>query len=100
MNIKILGSECAISDEYLKNVKKIAEELNYEFSIEKIIEEEKMEKYGVTINCMYGYCTGCNWINKDTDDKHTPALVIDDELVLSNLYPMDDVFVEALKRFG
>lgn len=99
MDIKILGSRCAVSDEYLKAVETVAKSLKLDFTIEKIEDEEEVKKYGVEVSCMYGYCPGCNFNHEDSKQKNTPALVVNEELLLYNQFPMDDVFVELLKKY-
>lgn len=100
LDIKILGSACAISDEYLETVEKLVKEKGLDYTIEKIIDEEKMKPYDVTIECMYGYCPGCYFNHKDSKGKHTPALVINGELLLYNNFPEDEVFVEIIGKIS
>jgi hypothetical protein len=99
MNIKILGSKCAISDEYLEAVDKIASRMGLDYTIEKIEDESLMENYEVTVECMYGYCPGCKFNHEGSTDKHAPAMVIDEELVLHSEFPIDEVFEEVLNKF-
>ncbi|NTW71431.1 MAG: thioredoxin family protein [Eubacteriaceae bacterium] len=98
LNIKILGSACAVSDEYMEVVENLAKSKGLEFFIEKITEEELMKPYGVTVDCMYGYCPGCKFNHEGSKGKHTPALVINEELKLHSIFPMDDIFIEILEE--
>lgn len=100
MDIKILGSLCATTDYYFDLVKEIAEELNLNYTIEKIIEPEIMSKYSVTIGCLFGYCPGCNFVNKnDVEEKHTPALVINGELRVHSCFPEMKIFRGILSKY-
>ncbi|MBF7097369.1 thioredoxin family protein [Alkalibacter mobilis] len=95
MDIKILGSRCAISDEYYEAVESIVKKMGLDHSIQKIEDEDLMKAYDVTINCMYGYCPGCKYNNEGSNKKHTPALVVDGELKIHSEFPFDDVFEEV-----
>lgn len=100
IDIKILGSLCATSDYYFDLVKDIAEVLNLNYTIEKIIDSEVMSKYSVAIGCLYGYCPGCNFVNTDdVGEKYTPALVINGELKIYSCFPEKEVFKGILSEY-
>ncbi|CUH94815.1 hypothetical protein P22_0881 [Propionispora sp. 2/2-37] len=100
MNIKILGSQCAVSNYYQETVEKIAQSLNLTYTIEKIEDDEQLRRYAVYIGCLIGYCPGCNYVPRDSSaDKYTPALVINGELKLHSCFPSDEIFIKLLSEY-
>ncbi|MDC7225726.1 MAG: hypothetical protein PQJ61_03055 [Spirochaetales bacterium] len=77
----VLGSECAVSDQYMELIIEAAEESGLEYTIRKIENAEEIEKWGVQQGCLLGYCPGCHSIATESPDiKFTPALVVNGEL--------------------
>lgn len=75
MQIIILGSGCANCRKLEENVKKAVAELGIKAKISKITDYAKMAEYGISA---------------------TPALVIDDEVVLSGTYSSSQAIKEIL----
>lgn len=102
LDIKILGSQCAVSDYYLEVVEKTAQELGLTYTIEKIEAEDLLRrKYNVYIGCLIGYCPGCNHTPRDSaSDRYTPALVINGKLVLHSRFPDESEFRKLLAGFA
>ena len=100
LDIKILGSICATSDYYYELVEKAANKLGLNYTIEKIIDPEILDKYDVSIGCLYGYCPGCNTVNEDEPDKmHTPALAVNGRVRLHSCFPEDEEFEKILSEY-
>lgn len=100
VNIKILGSICATSDFYMELVEKAAARLGLDYTIEKIIDPEILDKYNVSIGCLYGYCPGCNTVNEDEPDKmHTPALAVNGSVRLHSCFPEEEEFEKILSEY-
>ena len=77
MVIKILGGGCANCKKLMENTKKAANELGIDAQFEEVKDYEKILSYGVM---------------------RTPALVIDEKLVLSGRVAGVDEIKEILKK--
>ena len=87
LELIVLGSECAISDQYMDLVTEAAEESQIKYSIRKIEDADEIEKWGITQGCLLGYCPGCHKIAADNpDQKFTPALVVNGEVKIHGGY--------------
>lgn len=81
LELLVLGSECAISDQYTDLVIEAAEESGIKYSIRKIENTVEIESYGVQQGCLLGYCPGCHRIaSENLEQKFTPALVVNGEV--------------------
>lgn len=102
LNIKILGSQCAVSDYYQEVVEKTAQELGLAYRIEKIEAEDILRReYNVYVGCLIGYCPGCNHAPRDSaTDRYTPALVLNGKLVLHSRFPDESEFRKLLAEFS
>ncbi len=81
-------------------VKEIADTLELDYSIKKTETEEESMKYGVEINCLYGYCPGCHAMAKENPGvKQTPAMVVNGTLLFYGGFPGDDAIREALSLY-
>lgn len=96
--LKILGSVCNINNMYLDHVKKMAESMAIDFEIEKILDENEIESYGVSVNCAFGICPGCHQNNAGSSEKHTPALVINEALIFHSKVPEDEKLRKVLEK--
>lgn len=74
MNIKILGSGCSRCIQLYDAVKKAADELGLDYTIEKVMDMNKIMEYGVVM---------------------TPALVVDEKVLLTGKVAS----VSVLKRY-
>lgn len=102
LDIKVLGSQCAVSDYYREVVEKTAQELGLDYTIEKIEAEDILrQKYNVYVGCLIGYCPGCNHAPRDSaSDRYTPALVLNGRLVLHSRFPDESEFRKLLIEFA
>jgi hypothetical protein len=90
--IKILGSPCAVSDQYMEYVREIADAIKLNYTIEKIEDEIIIQGYGVQIACLLGYCPGCSSMAKENPGvKQVPSMVVNEELVFHSGFPGDDI---------
>lgn len=78
MNIKILGGGCSKCDKLEQLTKKVADELGVEYTVEKVKDfQEIMGKYKVMT---------------------TPALVVNEEVVIKGRVPSADEIKKVLKQ--
>ncbi len=98
-DIKILGSPCSVSDYYEVLIDKIAAKLNLKLSVERIEDEAVIAAYGVSVNCLFGYCPGCYSNNLGNDELNVPALVVDGEVVFHSVVPSEDALTELLSGY-
>lgn len=97
----ILGSECAVSDQFLDIISETAKNLNIEFTIRKISDESEISRWGVSQGCLLGYCPGCHSIAAETpSEKFTPALVVNGELKTHGGYHGKEEIERILKNEG
>lgn len=96
VEIKILASRCAVNDEYYKAVKQIAEKNNLSFNIEKVTDLDIIKSYGVSVQCLYGYCPGCASNHQDITEPATPALVINNTVVHHSDFPPDEILEKEM----
>jgi len=97
----VLGSECAISDQFLDLIRETAEELNIDFTIRKIEDEHLISGWGVSQGCLLGYCPGCRSVaTEDPDKKFTPALIVDGKLKTHGGYHGKKEIINVLKNEG
>ena len=100
MEIKILGSSCAVSEYYLELVEKIVSELNLDAIVTRIDDEAVVNSYGVIVNCLFGYCPGCHSNNLDNDEMNVPALALDGKVIFHSVVPPKAELIEVLKKAG
>lgn len=98
MEIIILGSQCQTMDYYLQHVEKVANEFNIEYSIDKIMDYNKIHEYGVDLGCLMGYCPGCNFLEREKGIRYTPALVINGKVKLHSCFPSKEQIEEVLNN--
>ncbi len=83
----MLGSDCAVSDQYMDLVIEAAEESRIEFTIRKITDITEIEKFGVHQGCLMGYCPGCHKIAAENpEQRFTPALVVNGKVEMHGGY--------------
>ncbi len=96
--ILVLGSICMKSSYYRDMVQKIVDEMNLDINVEKIIDSDEIEKYGVEVGCSNSYCPGCNFVNIGKEEHYTPALVIDGKVVAHSSFPSNQQFESLIKE--
>lgn len=97
----ILGSECAVSDQFTDLISETAEKLGLEFSIRKIEDEAEIARWGVRQGCLFGYCPGCHSVAAENPaQKFTPALVVNGVLKTHGGYHGEEEIIKALKNQG
>ncbi len=95
----ILGSECAVSDQYLDIIVETAESLKIDYSIRKIEDESEMSRWRVNQGCLLGYCPGCHSVAAENPaEKFTPALVVNGVLKTHGGFHGKEEIIKALKN--
>ena len=79
MNIKVLGTGCAKCKSLEKITKKAIEEMNLPAKVEKVEDIQAIMEYGIM---------------------RTPALVVNEEVVLSGRLPKKSELMEILKKIN
>ncbi|PLX32920.1 MAG: hypothetical protein C0604_04475 [Clostridiales bacterium] len=96
--ILVLGSHCMKSSYYRDMVQYIADGMNLDLEVKKIIDPLEIEHYGIEVGCSNSYCPGCNFVNIGKDEKYTPALVVDGKVVFHSSFPSRHEFEDMLRN--
>lgn len=101
MHLVLLSSVCARTDAYIKIIEKIISDNSIHATIELFTDTQTIANYGVTNGCRTIYCPGCNHVNRDDKELfYTPALFINDELVLHSCMPKKNQLTDILESYS
>lgn len=102
VRIQLYSSLCGRNEYYLKRVEDMARRLGLRCTLERVTDEDELERAGVDLDCLMGYCPGCRPKHTEypkgiRDGVCAPALAINGAIVFGD-YPPDDETLERILR--
>ena len=101
--IKLVCSECTRSDYYYELIEKAANKLGLHYTLEKITDENQMEKYGLALRCLLAYCPGCEALDQcgfgSDSEMWVPAMVINGQIALHSRVPTEEEIKTVLSAY-
>ena len=81
VKLRLYCSICARNDFYMDRIRAVADGLGLDYTLEKITDDDVIDRMDLLIPCLYAYCPGCRVLNEQVTSEHpetlcTPALEI------------------------
>ena len=101
VKLRLYCSICARNDFYMDRIRAVADGLGLDYTLEKITDDDVIDRMDLLIPCLYAYCPGCRVLNEQVTSEHpetlcTPALEINGTLRFWGVPASDDALRQAL----
>ena len=85
VKLRLYCSICARNDFYMDRIRAVADGLGLDYTLEKITDDDVIDRMDLLMPCLYAYCPGCRVLNEQVTSEHpetlcTPALEINGTL--------------------
>ena len=95
VKLRLYCSICARNDFYMDRIRAVADGLGLDYTLEKITDDDVIDRMDLLMPCLYAYCPGCRVLNEQVTSEHpetlcTPALEINGTLRFWGVPASDD----------
>ena len=64
VKLRLYCSICARNDYYMDRIRAAADQLGLDYTLEKVTDDEELNRLDLTVPCLYAYCPGCRILNE------------------------------------
>ena len=101
VKLRLYCSICARNDYHMDRIRAAADQLGLDYTLEKVTDDEELNRLDLTVPCLYAYCPGCRILNEqvlsdEPEARCTPALEINGELRFWGVPASDEALLDAL----
>ena len=101
VKLRLYCSICARNDFYMDRIRAVADGLGLDYTLEKITDDDVIDRMDLLMPFLYAYCPGCRVLNEQVTSEHpetlcTPALEINGTLRFWGVPASDDALRQAL----
>jgi len=100
LDITVYGTQCTTTEFYKSFLEEFLMREQVAATFEIVQDVDAINKMGLDIGCMFGYCPGCNKAHDDKkeNERYVPALVVNDDIIFHSFFPNKDQLSEILEK--
>lgn len=74
VKLRLYCSICARNDFYMDRIRAVADGLGLDYTLEKITDDDVIDRMDLLMPCLYAYCPGCRVLNEQVTSEHPETL--------------------------